>query len=311
MPNMDSSMFGLPVNINEQDVANCEIENVGDSVTTILANHGWKGEPVGVIILHLSPDNEKVAAGQFSTRGRDDREFKLRADKIWLDADMNVTATIRMPELDSFSFPGGGLTSDWLQDDEVIHFFHVSQEDGAPRPIITPSLDEWGIGRFCLRLVCYPAKSCSKEKGVMVKFFVMLYPDSKASLVAMSPHTADASWPGLKLGEGEMALLPRPLESWGCPVLALLRPAISFDRLPKAPSSAALRHAIACIMRRCGAPDVSRGATSLAAKWERIRSTPTAFASKEVPLMWPEQERPQAATGKEIFRLPYKSRTIR
>jgi len=303
MPNMDSSMFGEPVNITAGDVANCELDNVGDSVTTVLANHGWKGDPVGVIILHLSPDNEKVAAGQFSVRGRDEREFKLRADKIWLDADMNVTATIRMPELDSFSFPGGGLTSDWLQDDEVIHFFHVAQEDGAARPIITPSLEEWGIGKFCLRLVCYPAKSCSKEKGVMIKFVIMLYPDSKANLVAMSPHTADASWPGLKLGEGELPMLPRPLENWGYPILALLRPAVSFDQLPKAPSSAALRYAIASIMRRCGAPDVSRGATSLAAKWERIRSTPTSYTTKEAPLTWPQAERPHTAPGKGKFKI--------
>ena len=301
MPNMDSSMFGHPVSIASEDVANCEIDNVGESVTTVLANHGWKGEPVGVIVLHLSPDNERVASGQFSTRGRDEREFKLRADKIWVDADMSVTLTVRMPELDSFTFPGGGLTSDWLQDEEVVHFFHVATEEGAPRPIITPTLDEWGVGKFCLRLVCHPSKACSKERGVLIKYFVMLYPASKAELTTMSPHTADASWPGLKLGEGELQLLPRPLGNWGCPVLALLRPAVEFRQLPKAPSSLALRHAIASIMRRCGAPDVSRGATSLGAKWERFRNAPATYATKEAPLTWPPAERPEATTGNEYI----------
>ena len=297
MPNMDRSMFGQLESISNEDIANNEVENIGESVTTVLANHGWKGEPVGVILLQLSPDNERVASGQFSTRGRDEREFKMRAEKIWLDADLNVTVTIRMPELDSFVFTDGGLTSDWLPDDEVIHFYHGQQEEGAPRPIVTPTLDEWGIGRFCLRLVCYPAKTCSQEKGVVIKYFIMLYPASRAELTAMSPHTMNASWPGLKLGEGELALLPKPSSNWGCPAVALLRPAVPFSQLPKAPSSATLRHAIACIMRRCGAPDVSRGAQSLTAKWERFRNTPTSFATREAPLMWPQAARPPAAAG--------------
>ena len=299
---MDSSMFGQPISVSSEDVGHCEIQNIGEAVTNVLVNYGWKGDPVGVIILHLSPDNERVTAGQFSARGRDEREFKLRADKIWVDADMNVTLTIRMPELDSFIFSGGGLTSDWLQDEEVVHFYHVAQEEGAPRPIITPTLDEWGIGKFCLRLVCHPSKSCSKERGVLVKYIVMLYPAGKAELTAMSPHAADASWPGLKLGEGEMQLLPRPSTDWGCPVLALLRPAVDFRQLPKAPSSAALRHAIASIMRRCGTPDVSRGAASLGAKWERFRNAPSTYATKEAPLTWPQAARPQTATGNIITR---------
>ena len=67
MPNMDSSMFGQLENISNEDIANNEVENIGESVTTVLASHGWKGEPVGVILLQLSPDNERVASGQFST----------------------------------------------------------------------------------------------------------------------------------------------------------------------------------------------------------------------------------------------------
>jgi len=297
MPNMDSSMFGQPSDITNSDITNYEVGNIGEAVTNVLAGLGWNGEPVGAVILQLSPDHERVAAGSFCTRGRDEREFRIRAEKAWLDADLSVTVTIRMPELDSFSFADGGLTSDWLQDEEAVHFFHVTQEDGTARPILTPNLEEWGIGRFCLRLVCFPAKACSAEKGVVLKYMLMMYPASKAELTLMSPHTKNGSWPGLKLGEGEMAVLPRPSAPWGCPIVALLRPALEFAQLAKAPSSAALRHAIACVMRRCGVPDVSRGVTSLTSKWERFRTAPASFATKEVPLVWPLPERPAATSG--------------
>ena len=297
MPGMDSAMFGQPSDIADSDITNFEVDNIGEAVTDALAGQGWNGEPVGTVLLQLSPDNERVAAGNFCARGRDEREFKIRAEKAWLDADLSVTVTIRMPELDSFSFSDGGLTSDWLQDEEVVHYFHVTQEDGTARPILTPNLEEWGIGKFCLRLVCFPAKACSRKKGVVLKYFLMMYPASKTELTQMSPHTRSGSWPGLKLGEGEMAVLPRPSAPWGCPIVALLKPAVEFAQLAKAPSAAALRHAIACIMRRCGMPDVSRGATSLTSKWERFRTAPASFTTKEVPLVWPLPERPATAPG--------------
>ena len=198
-------MFGQPVDITNSDITDYEIDNIGEAVTNVLRLQNWNGEPVGTVILHLSPDNEQVAAGNFHTRGREEKEFKIRAERAWLDADLSVTVTIRMPEMDSFSFSDRGLTSDWLQDEEVIHFFHVIQEDGTPRPILSPNLEEWGVGRFCLRLVCFPSKACSSEKGVVLKYFLMLYPASKAELNQMSPHTKSGSWPGLKLGEGELA----------------------------------------------------------------------------------------------------------
>ena len=294
---MDSSMFGQPVDITNSDITDYEIDNIGEAVTNALRLQNWNGEPVGTVILHLSPDNEQVAAGNFHTRGREEKEFKIRAERAWLDADLSVTVTIRMPEMDSFSFSDGGLTSDWLQDEEVIHFFHVIQEDGTPRPILSPNLEEWGVGRFCLRLVCFPSKACSSEKGVVLKYFLMLYPASKAELNQMSPHTKSGSWPGLKLGEGELAVLPKPSAAWGCPILALLRPAVEFAQLAKAPSSAALRHAIACIMRRCGVPDVSRGASSITSKWERLKNAPASFITKEPPLVWPLPDRPAVTPG--------------
>ena len=140
---------------------------------------------------------------------------------------MGVTLTERLPELDSFIFNDGVLTSDFLLDEETVHFFHMAQKGGAAKPILTADLAGLGIGRFCIRLVCQLSKASTPERGAVVRYAVMTFPAAKAELLQMSLHVRNGSWPGMKLGEGEMAILLVPTNKWGCPILPLLRPATS------------------------------------------------------------------------------------
>ena len=59
---------------------------------------------------------------------------------------MRVNVKIRLPCLDSFTFTDGGLTSDFLPGDEVIHYLHELREGAAPKPIVSNDLEEWGVG---------------------------------------------------------------------------------------------------------------------------------------------------------------------
>ena len=130
-----------------------------------------------------------------------------------------------------------------------------------------------------------------------MKYTFMLFPASRAELLQMSERVASGSWPGIRLGDGEMLLMPRPSENWGCPVLPLIRPGVNFSELGRAPGSAALRHAIGAIMRRCSSPESSRNAASLQAKWDEAKRNPAAFSEKEVPVTWPEQTQQAPTTG--------------
>ena len=299
MPELDKELISDKREVKEDDLAKCEVNNVGEDVTNVLTSYGWEGEPVACIMLQLTPDNEQIAAGSLVTRGRDEKEYTIDASKIWQDANMGVTLTIRLPELDSFFFSDGGLTSDFLPDEECIHFFHATREGGASTPILSADLAQYGIGRFCTRIVCQPAKTSSAARGVMLKYSFMLFPAGRAELLQMSERVSSGSWPGIRLGDGEMALLPRPSASWGCPVIPLIRPAIAFSILGRAPSSAALRYAIAGIMRRCGGPESSRNAASLQSKWDKIKRSPATFVEKEVPVTWPEQAQQAPTTGEQ------------
>ena len=298
MAPLDSDLFlGGESDICDTDIQNCEAKDVGTAIGDILTDYGWNQKAVAGILLHLSPDNERVAAGSFFLRGTEEKEYEVNAGKLWVDADMGVTVTIRLPSMDSFVFTDGGMTSDFLPGDEVVHYLHECREGAAPKPILTNNLREYGVGSFCLRLVCHPSKTSNTRNGIRIKYHVMIYPAGVGELRQMSRLVCNASWPGIKLGEGECVMLPTPTTPWGCPILPLLRPGVPFATAPQAPGGAALRHAIAGIMGRCGAPEVARSAASLAAKWERINSNEADFQPKLAPVTWPVATPPAPSTG--------------
>ena len=66
MPLLDSALFpGANSDISETDIQNCEARNSGEAINDILTDYGWEGKPTGGILLHLSPDNARIAAGTF------------------------------------------------------------------------------------------------------------------------------------------------------------------------------------------------------------------------------------------------------
>ena len=80
MAPLDSAMFaGSNHDICETDIQNCETGNSGEAIGDILKDFGWEGRAAGGILLHLSPDNERVAAGSFFMRGTEEREFEVMA----------------------------------------------------------------------------------------------------------------------------------------------------------------------------------------------------------------------------------------
>lgn len=303
MPDLDGNLFIGESEIREEDTFNCEALNNGAAVTSVFTDYGWGGRAACGVLLHLSPGNDRVVSGCFITKGAEDAEFKLAATKIWADADPSVIVTIVLPCLDSFNYSDGGLTSDFLPDDEVVHYFHVITDGGPPAPILTNDIKRFGLGRFCLRLVCHLAKNSNSKQGVRVKYTTMLYPAGLGELWKMSHLVSHAGWPGIKLGEGECPMIPTPTAAWGCPVLPVLRPAVSFAASSTPPNSAALRQAISGIMRRCGLPEVARSPTSLAAKWEKLIKEPGSFATRDPPTTWPEALAPAANTGKLLEHL--------
>jgi hypothetical protein len=65
-----------------------------------------------------------------------------------------------------------------------------------------------------------------------------------------------------------------------------------------APAAERLRAAIGAVMARATAPEICKTATTLAAKWEKLRRSPVEAALKPPQLNWPAQQRQQEPQGK-------------
>ena len=72
MPNIDLALFRGSGSISAQDEANCEVSNIREAIATVLADCGWNSESAGNVLLQLSNDYERLAAGAFLTRGSEE-----------------------------------------------------------------------------------------------------------------------------------------------------------------------------------------------------------------------------------------------
>ena len=59
MPELDSALFsGKLKPVTEEDLAKCEVNNIGEDITNVLTSFGWEGEPTACVLLQLTADNE-------------------------------------------------------------------------------------------------------------------------------------------------------------------------------------------------------------------------------------------------------------
>jgi hypothetical protein len=215
-----------------------------------------------------------------------ERSIKVAASEIWENALESVTLTIKLPRAEVFKFTDSSLYSQYVDEEAVTYYMHSTLENRAPIPIPAQEKEEWQIGKFCLRQVCYISKSSTARGGVILTYVVLIFPTSKQQLLSGSELTANPSWPGLRLCSGEMQLLPRLNNPWKCPILPLLRTSLD-DR--STPTSTALRHAICAIMRKSSSPDITEDIARLLEKWEHFAAHPTNFVEKPAPVTWPRQ----------------------
>jgi hypothetical protein len=299
MVQLDKALFcGETDNITEEDIVKVEVTNFEDAADRALGKFHWKGRAAACVGLSLSPDNRKVHEGFLITRGKfETAELQLEAKNIWREASGEAFMTIKLPPASMFCFSEGGMVSDYVSAEEVVHFFHLQEEDGALRPVLTAKLPELGIGGFCLRLSCQLSRSSTVVTGVWLKYTLLIFPEKKETILRNHKAAKSPAWPGMKLSEGEIAVLPRPSEAWKCPILPLLWPGTPFDQLPVIPTGEEMRRAVGAIFNRSCEPSVHKTPASLAAKWEKLDREKEEPGTKAGPVTWPKTKEPASETG--------------
>lgn len=292
MPLLDKNLFTGIERIDPTDISRGELRNFASDVTDKLAVLGWDQKGMcGCIGLSLTTDNRYVEKGTFFVRGSvKDQELKIEANKIWGEASSNVHLLLKFPSVDMFNFSEGGLSSDLLSQEEVQHGLYEANEDSRLTNILEADYEKHGIGEFCIRMSCTLAKSSSVKKGAMVKFTILLFPDSKQALLDTYELAQSPAWPGIRVTEGDIPLLPKPSTQWMCPVIPLTLSGTPYADLARMPSAEDLRRAIAAIMGTGGVVETARTGPSLVARWKKAANNQEELALKEGPVTWPDRK---------------------
>ena len=300
MPPVDKALFGGDSLINGGELSLLEITDYGDSVIKALRECKWNGKAIGAVALELSPDNNSVDNGTFLVRGPlENKEIRVKTSNLWATAAADTQLSIRIPDGGAFSFDDGSLCSDYLPCDEVVHVFTRSEEGEAPTAIMTGDLQNFGVGDFCLRLVCHLVRA-SVKSGVTLHYTVLAFPGSREDVLEVSELAQSASWPGLLLVEGDMPLGPMPRHAWQCPLLPLIYCGSAWQGNPVTPPAAEMRRAISAIMARSTPPEAYKSRAGVLRNWEKYSNNPDEFNPKKSPVTWPNQDPPATTTGRII-----------
>jgi len=298
MPDIASrTLFSGGEVLHPNDLGNAEVANFGNNIDNRLREHyKWKGQALGTIGLTLSSDNERVIGGLFITRGVTKfKEIKVSCNLIWPESTPNIILALSVPTLDIFSFDAGGLWSEIVPSQNVVHTFHGG--DGCV--VLADERLRLGVGDFSIRLVCQLSSSSDGRKGIVMKFAILLFPASAAELEDV-PESKFPGWPGVQLYEGTFPVVPKPTVPWQCPILPFLRPGVAFEELSTAPSGKRLRHAVAAIMRKAGQPDPLPNGGEVLVKWGNIRSNPRLLLNTLPVTTWPAVEASPEPEGKKF-----------
>ena len=299
MPPLDKKMFEGEGDFDPEELARGEVSNFKGDATEKLKTFGWDGASKCCSVgLALSMDNKRVDKGVLLVRGLLEDKIAVEASKIWPEAKNGVTLMMRLRDGSIFTFSEGDLGSDIVDQEQVEHGFYKDREGASPTPILEADLADEGVGQFSLRMTCVLSNNSTVRAGVIVKYTVLLFPESKAALLEHYDLAQCAAWPGLRLAEGYIPMLPRPAKNWGCPTIPLLLPGTPFAVTNTAPSPGELRRAIAAMMAKTVMPETARSGAALTTRWRMLVSNPGELHVRAGELTWPKAGPPAPERGK-------------
>ena len=273
-----------------------ETASFGYPTNAVLGKNGWDGESMVGVGLELSPDNRKVNRGQIIVRGKLSKEpSTFQATKLWDSASKELAVSITVPSGAEFDFAGGTMASEYLTSEGVKVVCSKGEQ------VILPT--EWannGVGEFCLRLFLQLAKPGAAGTRPAMRYTVMFFPHTYATMRDWSNMVDRAGWPGIKILEGEAQLFPAAREGdWGCPIYPVLCTGARFQQAPNLPSGQELRHSISSIMNTALQPLAYASHATLKRRWGKLLADNDEYMERTPATTWPPTtEQPGLNTGK-------------
>ena len=151
-------------------------------LSTFLTPVSWNGGAHAVLVLTLSPDNQRILSGTCALVGNLFTDKIVNCNLFWQPTE-TTKLTLSLPSLSVFNFPAGNLVSDYLPSSAIPHEFSL-----ANTIIPDAELPANGLSSFVLRAFVSP---CTDS---FVKIIILLYPGYPSSYLPPI-QGSQISWP--------------------------------------------------------------------------------------------------------------------
>jgi hypothetical protein len=308
MPEIDKTLFAGKEPISAEEWATLTTTGMGQqAVEDFLEGFGWDQKAAGTVGLRLTPDNTGVASAQLALTGPwKEGPILFAASKLFERAPPNAYLELDIDNLSIFHFAANEMWSGMLEGDNITHKFVESSRD-VMTVMLQERMEECGIGPFCVKIVTSLAKACSVKWGIWLNVSILIFPGTPEAIAGGLPAlSADPAWPGIRLNEGDVAILPAagrgkgPLggKSWGSPIAPGLMPGAPWTNAPGPLLTRDVAAAIGALLNTGCLPDSSVGADTMWRKWEKLRANPGDLKRKKAEKSWPVPPTVTAKTGR-------------
>ena len=280
--------------LSANDLKRLRVSTFSGAASIFLEN--WKDEPVFLVGLTLTQDNEKIENATALLQGFLWPEGKkLEANSFW-QLDKELVMNFEKIDLSKFEFDGV-TSSKYLNHTHLDYKISVK---GQNQPLSDDELKSLGIGGFCMRVFCHPISTTS------VKVALLLFPQDRDLLVQEMDLAKNYYFPGVTVEKFEVELGIQRDElldnNYGCPILPVIKTQEPIKSNTRVPSSAEIVHAIGTLMRATRAPDGKSSHTTLMKCWGQLKKHGESKLKHPVyeDWYWPKPKEPSKQAGRHL-----------
>ncbi len=308
MPTITSALFVGECKVDTSDWKKISVPGFGPrQVSEFLETFGWDGSAAASVGLRMAADNESVTAARLSIVGCwAPQPARVQAQKLWARAPADIWLEIDLQDIGTFRFADNDMASCYIPDVAVKHNFTTQGEDGQQKTLSDEEVTANNITPFALRAACGLSSASSATDGVWLTCAVVVYPASEEEMAALSTAYKSPAWPGIKLAEGDLPILPRAGKNhpalngkeWGCPITPALIPGAPWEETGKKLEQTTVTAAIGNLLNSGQFPNCAASADSLKKKWDTAQRAPEKLTYRKPEVTWPATHPSTAANKK-------------
>ena len=291
MPLIDRQLFAGTDKLSGADWESLSAPDISSAtVARVLGQHGWEKKGAAAIGLRLGPDNSTVEAARLVLLGSWDKKIQLQARKLFSEAAEDTLLEVELPDLSVFRCKEGDTWSQFIPQAGV-----KAKYSRAGKELDEEEQKEQGIQEFAVRAVAHLSKDCGVKWGIWLQVSILIFPLSDEAMKALAEDTANPAWPGLKLTEGQIPILPAAGKDkrlcggkdWGCPIIPVVAPGAPWEAAPGPLGEKEVTTACGALLNTGCVAEALTSLESLQKRWEMLLASPGLVQEKRAEKLWP------------------------